>query len=181
MDVRLVMFKESGERKEFPLGEGMTLVGRQEDCDLRIPLSDISRRHAQVLIHDDAVVIRDLGSANGTFVNNKRVTEQELQPGDHIVFGPVVFTVQIDGEPKDLRAVRTKVAPKPKSIDDELAGAVADASAGTKITDLDEDDLFGSAGPGDSSDPISALEQLAASGEQSAIDEILSDEETGSK
>ena len=77
MDVRLVMFKENGERKDFPLGEGVTLIGRQDECDLRIPLSEISRKHAQLIIHEGAVTLRDMGSANGTYVNNRKITEKE--------------------------------------------------------------------------------------------------------
>ncbi len=177
MDVRLVMFKDNGERKDFPLGEGITLIGRQDDCDLRIPLSEISRKHAQLIIHEGAVTIRDMGSANGTYINNQRVAEQDLTPGDHIILGPVVFTVQIDGQPEEVRQVKTRVeprrpAPRPKA-------PPVDASAGTEITVLDEDDLFSEIGG--EIDPISALEQLAASGEQNVVEGILDDDEGKAK
>ncbi len=177
MDVRLVMFKENGERKDFPLGEGITLIGRQEDCDLRIPLSEISRKHAQLVIQETSVTLRDMGSANGTYVNNRRVTEQDLTPGDHIIIGPVVFTVQIDGKPEDVRHVKTRVEPRRPLP--RVKAPVADASAGTEITPIDEDELFREIG-GDV-DPISALEQLAASGEQNIIDGILEDDEGQTK
>jgi len=173
MDVRLVMFKENGERKDFPLGEGMTLVGRQEDCDLRIPLSEISRRHAQLIIQEGAVTLRDLGSSNGTYVNNQRVTEQDLNPGDHVVMGPVVFTVQINGEPTELRHVKTRL--EAKAPEPSLKVPPASALEGTDITTLDEDDLF-APGTGGDVDPISALEQLAASGEQDPIEDMLNDD-----
>lgn len=174
MDVRLVMFKENGERKEFPLGEGMTLIGRQEDCDLRVPLSEISRRHAQIIIQEGLVTLRDLGSSNGTYVNNQKITEQELNPGDHVVFGPVVFTVQIDGEPRELRNVRTRL--EARSPEPSLKVPPPSSLDGTDITALDEDDLFSPGGTADV-DPISALEQLAASGEQGALDDLLSDDD----
>lgn len=173
MDVRLVMFKESGERKEFPLGEGMTLIGRQEDCDLRIPLGEISRRHAQIIIHEGTVTLRDLGSSNGTYVNNQRITEQELNPGDHVVLGPVVFTVQIDGEPAELRHVRTRL--EARAQEPSMKVPPPNALEGTDITTLDDADLF--APGGGEVDPISALEQLAASGEQASLDDILGDDE----
>jgi pSer/pThr/pTyr-binding forkhead associated (FHA) protein len=177
MDVRLVMFKDNGERKDFPLGEGITFIGRQDDCDLRIPLSEISRKHAQLIIHQGAVTIRDMGSANGTYINNRRVTEQDLTPGDHIIIGPVVFTVQIDGQPEDIRQVRTRVEPRPH--EPRAKAPVADASAGTEITVLDEDDLFSEMGG--EIDPISALEHLAASGEQNIVDGILDEDEGQAK
>ena len=103
MNVSLIMFRENGEQKQFQIEAGKTVIGRKEDCGLRIPLGEISRKHAILMVDEKAVTLRDLGSANGTYVNNKRVTEQELQAGDHIVIGPLVFTVQIDGHPADLR------------------------------------------------------------------------------
>jgi len=177
MDVRLVMFKDNGERKDFPLGEGITLIGRQDDCDLRIPLSEISRKHAQLIIHEGSVTIRDMGSANGTYINNRRVAEQELTPGDHIIIGPVVFTLQIDGKPQDIRQVRTRV--EPRRHEPRKKAPPVDASAGTEITVLDEDDLFSELGG--EIDPISALEQLAASGEQNIVEGIREDDEGRTK
>ena len=108
MDVKLVMFTEKGERKDFPLLASGLQVGRHEQCALRIPLPEVSRRHAEIQIVKGSVVVKDLGSANGTFVNNKRVDELKLNAGDHLVIGPVVFTLQIDGEPKNITPVKTK-------------------------------------------------------------------------
>lgn len=175
MDVVLVMFLENGSRREFPLGEGMTIIGRREDCDLRIPLADISRQHATLIIQGGEVTLRDHGSANGTYVNNQRITEVVLAPGDHIVIGPVVFTVQIDGEPSDLRRVKTRLETRHRD-DTAPARTPADASARTEISEIDEDDLFG--GSAADADPISALEQLAASGEQIFIDDSPENEPT---
>ena len=174
MDVRLVMFKENGERKDFPLGEGITFVGRQEDCDLRIPLADISRKHAQLIIQEGTVTIRDMGSSNGTYVNNQRVSEQDLGPGDHIVMGPVVFTLQIDGTPELIRPVKTRVEERQPETPAAPPGE-ADASAATEVSVIDEEDLFGEASA--DGDPITALEALAASGEQNPIDDILEEED----
>jgi len=178
MDVRLVMFKENGERKEFPLGEGITLIGRQDDCDLRIPLSEISRKHAQLIIHEGTVTLRDMGSANGTYVNNRRITEKDLAPGDHIVLGPVVFTVQINGQPESVRQVKTRLESR-KREPAMKAPVHADSSAATEIGRIDEDELFREATEG--VDPISALEALAASGEQNFVDEMLDDEDKPDK
>ena len=150
MKVNLVMFRESGERRDFPLTDGKTVIGRKDDCDIRIPLIEISRHHAEIVRVGSGAEIRDLGSANGTFVNNKRVAKPvKLAPGDHVVVGPVVFTVQLDGEPAKLRAVKTKLRTVPASSDSSAAAA---------------------AGVDDALDPISALEALASSAEQTAID-----------
>ncbi len=108
MDVKLVMFKSDGTRKDFPVTRPMSVIGRAEECDLRVPLLNVSRRHCEVHLGDDAVSVKDLGSSNGTYVNNKRVNQAELSAGDRLVIGPVVFTVQVDGEPAEIQPVKTR-------------------------------------------------------------------------
>jgi predicted component of type VI protein secretion system len=101
MDVVLVMVKPDGERRSFPLNREMTVIGRREDCDLRIPIGDISRKHCRLVKDDGGVRVEDLGSSNGTYRNGERVQETMLEPGDHLRVGPVHFIVQIDGVPAD--------------------------------------------------------------------------------
>jgi pSer/pThr/pTyr-binding forkhead associated (FHA) protein len=109
MDVKLVMFKQDGHRRDFQLKKELTTIGRNTDCDFQIPLAVISRRHTQIILKADSVTIRDLGSSNGTYVNGQRIQEAPLAPGDNIVLGPVVFTVVIDGNPAQVKPVRTVV------------------------------------------------------------------------
>lgn len=101
MQVVLVMFRADGERKSFSITRDVTVMGRREDCDFRIPLGDISRKHCRLIKEDEALKIEDLGSSNGTYVNGKRVHDTELSPGDTVQIGPVVFVVQLDGQPAD--------------------------------------------------------------------------------
>lgn len=100
MQVVLVMFRGS-DRRSFSLTRDITVIGRREDCDFRIPLSEISRKHCRLIKEDDTVRVEDLGSSNGTYVNGVRVQEATLQPGDTLKFGSIVFVVQIDGVPAD--------------------------------------------------------------------------------
>ncbi len=157
MNVKLVMFREGGERREFTVA-AVTTVGRKEDCDIRIPVAEVSRHHAEFRMGGGAVQLKDLGSANGTFVNNKRIKLQKLSAGDHVVIGPVVFTVQIDGKPDELHPVKTALRTRTK------AGAQP-ARAKTAAAIDDE------------SDPISALEALASSADQTALDPFDEDED----
>ncbi len=101
MQVVLVMFRADGERRSFSIVRDMTVIGRREDCDLRIPLGDISRKHCRLIKDGEALRIEDLGSSNGTFLNGERVQESIVNPGDTVQLGPVVFGVQIDGFPSD--------------------------------------------------------------------------------
>ena len=169
MDVKLVMYRESGQRKDFDLRREVTVIGRKEDCDLRIPLQEISRKHCEVSVARGAVSVKDLGSANGTYVNDERVTEQSLSPGDRLAVGPVVFTVQVDGEPAEIKPVATKLRDRAAERA-AAAGSPANGEAGTdaerpttraELADAEpiEAELV------DDIDPISALEALASGGE----------------
>jgi len=171
MDVKLVMFKADGERKDFPVTNEVTVVGRGEKCDLRVPLLSVSRRHCEVTVAGDEVKVKDLGSSNGTYVSNKRVTEAILNAGDRVVVGPVVFTIQIDGKPEEVQP--PKVRSKSEAPEEGDAGGVDEEVeleiAAAKSTPTTPDDIAaaleagagGGAKPADV-DPISALEALAA-------------------
>ena len=108
------MFRSDGERRSFSIARDMTVIGRREDCDLRIPLGEVSRKHCRLVRDGDTLKIEDLGSSNGTFLNARRVQEAMLSPGDSIQVGPVVFVLQIDGTPAD----------------EELSPVTMDAAAG---------------------------------------------------
>lgn len=101
MQVVLVMFSPGGERRSFPVTREMTIIGRREDCDLRIPLGDVSRKHCRMIREADTLRIEDLGSSNGTYVNGQRIQEAILQPGDTVRVGPIAFVLQVDGLPAD--------------------------------------------------------------------------------
>ena len=101
MNVVLIMVRENGERRSFALTRETTVIGRREDADFRIPLSDVSRKHCKLVKDGNVLLLEDLGSANGTIRNGERITEVELEPGDTIRIGPVQFVVQIDGSPAE--------------------------------------------------------------------------------
>ena len=105
----------------------------------------------------DTLTIRDLGSANGTYVNNKRISEQELSAGDHIVIGPMVFTIQINGEPSDIKQVHTRLERREASATASGLGIQTPAAAA---------DVFAA---GDEEDPIAALEALASSDDTASL------------
>ncbi len=75
------------------LGQRETVsIGRSRSCDLRLPGGDASRRHAEISGGPDGFTLADLGSTNGTYVNDQRVQKQLLQPGDRIEIGNSVIT-----------------------------------------------------------------------------------------
>lgn len=123
MQVVLVMFRADGERRSFSIVRDMTVVGRREDCDLRIPLGEVSRKHCRLIKDGEAVKLEDLGSSNGTFHNGNRVREATLAAGDTVQIGPVTFMVQIDGVPADEEMQpATGEAPAPEPATDSATG-----------------------------------------------------------
>jgi len=149
MQIVLNMFSSDGERKRFPIGRDMTVIGRREDCDLRIPLSDVSRKHCRLVKEGEAVKIEDLGSSNGTFRNGERVQEATLEAGDTIKVGPVKVVIQIDGVPED-----DELRPFEPAVVDDEEGTVA----GEAIAPVDEDaPTTAEEAPGGEFDPMSAL------------------------
>lgn len=101
MEVSLVIVKADGTTRDFPLTAQRTVIGRQNTCGLRIPLHSVSRKHCEVQILDGQLHVRDLGSSNGTQINDEKVKgTAKLHAGDRLQLGPVIFTVVIDGKPE---------------------------------------------------------------------------------
>lgn len=69
------------------------VLGRDSSCDITIPGTHLSRHHAELAVKGGALLIRDLKSSNGTFVNEQRVTETSLKPGDLVRFDVLTFKV----------------------------------------------------------------------------------------
>ena len=158
MNVVLVMFKADGTRRTFPVKPNGFVIGRKNNCDLRIPLSSVSRQHCELKTQGDQITLRDAGSSNGTFHNNIRVTEAVLAAGDEIVVGPVVFTVVIDGKPDTIKPVRSLV----ESSEGIGGGSVV---LPTNLMEQIHEDTESSIGDtlhdDDDDDPIAALDRLA--------------------
>lgn len=123
MEVTLVMFKADGERREFPLRKSVTTLGRKRTCDLRIPVPSVSREHCQIEVNGKGVILRDLGSSNGTAVNDQRIKQTTLSPGDKVSIGPVHFVVVVDGEPAQVEPVPTTLSPQ--AAEPQESGALA--------------------------------------------------------
>lgn len=69
-------------------------VGRHQAADLVLAAAEVSRKHAAFIFKDDALWVQDLGSSNGTFVNEQRIaTETALVAGDVVGFAGIKFTV----------------------------------------------------------------------------------------
>ncbi|HET6509613.1 MAG TPA: FHA domain-containing protein [Baekduia sp.] len=89
---RYLEVDDGAERLLLPLRHGTTHVGRSFTADVVLDDMSVSRRHAIVHQRASGVRILDDRSANGTFVNGRRVNEADLRDGDVVVLGRVVVT-----------------------------------------------------------------------------------------
>jgi pSer/pThr/pTyr-binding forkhead associated (FHA) protein len=108
---------QTNERREFLLLEGATAsIGRSPDNDISIPERHVSRQQAVITFRDGVFIISDLGSANGTFVNDTRLsTPTPLVHGDKIrLYVPVLeFSAVVSEEEQEVvRRTGTIIVPK---------------------------------------------------------------------
>ena len=89
---RFVLRGVSGEAfgRTYPV-VGTTAIGRAPECDLRLDEPGMSRMHARLVPTDDGLLLEDLGSTNGSFINGKRVLRGEARVGDEIGFDTMRF------------------------------------------------------------------------------------------
>ncbi|NIB44553.1 FHA domain-containing protein [Pseudomaricurvus alkylphenolicus] len=91
--------------KVFNLGTDTT-VGRSNDCDITLAAAHLSRRHAQLTVKDGVLYVKDLGSANGTYVNGNKITESRVKRGDDLRFDTLSFGVMGPADDLDKTTVR---------------------------------------------------------------------------
>ncbi len=82
--------------KIFPI-TGPVVIGRAAECDISVPADEMSRRHALVKPTQDGLNVEDLGSANGSYINNKRIQQGFLRPGDELRLDAVRFILVAPG------------------------------------------------------------------------------------
>jgi signal transduction histidine kinase len=93
----LIVIKGTDEGKQFVLTGDVLPAGRDAANRVRLTDTEVSRRHAEfVLAPDGGYRVRDVGSANGTFVNGQSVRDAQLQPGDHVQIGQTILVYTPD-------------------------------------------------------------------------------------
>ncbi len=126
MSARLVPLTP-GSAPTISLQRPVLLLGRHPECDVRLDLPSISRRHCCLALAYDRLTIRDLGSLHGVWVNGQRAEESQLHAGDEIAIGPLLYRFEEDAPPPPrpsppapAEVVPTPQAPPEISTDDDL-------------------------------------------------------------
>ena len=89
--IRFLNGKSAGQ--EMPLREGNYILGRGEDCQITLSDPGISKKHAELEVTDKEVIIYDLQSSNGTFINGIQVQEGVLQKKDKVSLAQTIFDI----------------------------------------------------------------------------------------
>jgi pSer/pThr/pTyr-binding forkhead associated (FHA) protein len=114
MDFQLVVLRGRSATTALKLSDGVTTAGRHDDCQLRIKSSEVSRRHCQFFEKNGMLLVKDLGSSNGTFLNGKKIEGQRvLEPGDELTVGPVKLRIEKIGQPATAKVAPVTAGPKP--------------------------------------------------------------------
>jgi pSer/pThr/pTyr-binding forkhead associated (FHA) protein len=102
--------------KELPLTQGATTIGRLPDNTLQIDNLAVSGHHAKIYWNEGHYVVEDLGSLNGTYVNNKRVGQATLIHGDQVLIGKHIVEFKNEGSVA-LGASLPKAGPSAPKLD----------------------------------------------------------------
>lgn len=134
---KLVVLSEGMTGRSHDLTQPMITIGRLEDNVFQIPEPSVSSHHCEVHLRGGDVVIKDLNSTNGTFINGQKVTDEAIaKPGQIIRFGQV--EVRLEGE---------QASPQPKKLPDKTVVippgvALSHLDQGTKTVAFDKNSPF---------------------------------------
>lgn len=78
--------------KRYPI-DGVMYLGRSQECELHFSYERLSRKHAELKVIDNVLIVKDLDSSNGTFHNGEKIKQAKLRGGDTIAFDKLEFTV----------------------------------------------------------------------------------------
>ena len=94
--VKLVLLSAGMAGRSHELKVDKTTIGRLEDNTFQIPEPSVSSHHCEVLLNGNDVVIKDLNSTNGTFINGDKISERALKPGQVLRLGQIELRLETD-------------------------------------------------------------------------------------
>lgn len=90
---KLIIQSEGGKKYEFKLKEGITRIGRSSVADIMITDPSVSRLHCEIEVGSGGIIVRDLDSSNGTFVDGEQITTAQIHPGQTLQVGAVQMQI----------------------------------------------------------------------------------------
>ena len=177
LSVKLVVVGGKSKSKEVQL-KLPTIIGRgREGVSLTLPHKLVSRKHTEIYEEKGQLFVRDLGSLNGTYVNNQRIAEsQPLNPNELLTLGDVTFRAVYDvagiaaapDEPEFQEVESAEVQPSENVLEDTGENAEKDSDTGKSMVEVNAADL-------DDSDPFEKeLAAIEPSSPESGSSDIFS-------
>jgi len=120
---KLVLLSAGMTGRTHELKVDKTTIGRVEDNTFQITEPSVSSHHCEIWLRGTDVVVKDLDSTNGTFINNEKVTETVLKPGQVLRLGQIEMRLENDA---------TTAAASPKKVDQTMV-----MQRGVKLDELD--------------------------------------------
>jgi len=138
MPYRLVVLSEGFTGRSYELKVDRTTVGRVEGNAFCIPEPSISSHHCEILLKGNDVVVKDLDSTNGTYINDERVTEAVLRPGQLLRLGQLEMRLETgtgtSGASASKKALdQTLVIPQGVKFGESGTGGVHPADTATAV------------------------------------------------
>lgn len=128
--MKLVVLAGAKKGAAVPIKKGGFVIGRGKDCSLRAGSEAISRKHCELQQTDAGATVQDLGSRNGTYVNDEKIEGvRPLSHGDTLKIGPLEFRFECEAQLKQAKA------PKVNSVGEAVARTAS------MQQDLGEDDI----------------------------------------
>src|SRR3989442_12642002 len=93
---KLVVLSAGMTGRTYELKVDRTTIGRVEDNTFQIAEPSVSSHHCEVLLRGTDVVVRDLNSTNGTYINGEKVTEKVIKPGQILRLGQIEMRLETD-------------------------------------------------------------------------------------
>ncbi len=110
---KLVVLNAGLSGRSLELTVDKTTIGRVEDNTFQIAEASVSSHHCEILLRGSDVVIKDLNSTNGTFINGEKISETVLKPGQTLRLGQVELRLETEGAPAPTPPPAAAAAPAP--------------------------------------------------------------------
>ena len=99
MSIWLVMQTSDGKERPFALRKDCTVIGRENGCDVRIPVPAVAQKQCQIVLHEGKLRLENLSADRDVLRNGNRVElPTDLADADRLTIGPVTFVVRMDDE-----------------------------------------------------------------------------------
>jgi pSer/pThr/pTyr-binding forkhead associated (FHA) protein len=141
---KLVILNQGMTGRGHELNVDRTTIGRVEDNTFQIADPSVSSHHCEVHLRGEEILIRDLNSTNGSFINGEKIAEKILKPGETLRLGQVELKLEAEGAPASAPAAASAPAKKPVDATMVIPRGVSlsELESGGRPTGFDSSTIF---------------------------------------